>query len=156
MPATLTDLHTGHQPIQSWTREEPLFTGNQVIEAYLKGKQEGRTEVEIALNHLFNRNLEKAKSLTENLYSILRNMRIDVSVIHLKADSATAFTSLFVVSLEDYVGDKILDAISRGLEIQARESDESFSIDFSFTHNSPTLNVKAIISDGYFLRYGSI
>lgn len=138
---------------ENWYQSSDVVTHNDVIDAYLKGKEVGRDETKLAMNRLFQTNLSKAQENSEKLNTFLKKLGIEVSEIHLKADNLTDFMGLVIARQEDYVSDNFLKAIRAAREIKTYSSSDDFSINFSFTYMAKTLDENCLNADGYFLKY---
>ncbi len=55
----------------NWKKEESVYTGYHLIDAYLKGKQDGKDEMIKILTKQFKDNIDIATSISEKLYSCL-------------------------------------------------------------------------------------
>jgi hypothetical protein len=140
---------------ENWQQSKDVITHNDVIDAYLKGKEVGRDESKLAMNKLFQDNLTKAQDNSEKLNKYLKDIGIGISEIHLKADSLTDFMALVIASEEDYVSEKFLKAISLGREIKTYSHSDDFNINFYFTYQADTLNENCLHADGYFLKFNA-
>ncbi|MCY7311653.1 MAG: hypothetical protein LH619_12810 [Chitinophagaceae bacterium] len=152
MPAT-TQSKAQRLPQDSWEKQEDVITQNDVIDAYLHGRKQGRTDYQIAMNNLFEANLTRAQQASEKLYEDLKNLSISVDSIHLKADAVTNFMALIVADTKNYLDDNFLKGIRAGRKIKTTVDSSDFIINFIFTHNTKTLNEDFLDSDGYFLKY---
>jgi hypothetical protein len=141
------------QPQENWRQQYDAITHNDVIDAYLKGKQAGKDEAKIAMIKLFEVNLGKAQEKSEQLYDDLKEMGFTINSIHLKADTLTNFMALIVADMNDYVSEKFLNAITTSRELKKQSDSEDFTLNFYFTYHAETLNEHCLDSDGYFLKY---
>lgn len=141
------------QPQENWRQQYDAVTHNDVIDAYLKGKQAGKDEAKIAMVKLFEQNLAKAQEKSEQLYDELKGMGLNKNSLHLKADNLTNFMALIVADAKDYVDDKFLDAITASRLLKAQSDSDDFTLNFYFTYHADTLNENCLDSDGYFLKY---
>ena len=141
------------QPQENWRQQYDAVTHNDVIDAYLKGKQAGKDEAKIAMIKLFELNLAKAQKKSELLYDQLKGMGININSLHLKADDLTNFMALIITDVNDYVSEKFLDAISASRKLKATSDSDDFTLNFYFTYHGETLNEQCLDSDGYFLKY---
>jgi hypothetical protein len=151
--STSTQTKSYTQPQENWRQQYDAVTNNDVIDAYLKGKQAGKDESKIAMIKLFEHNLRMAQESAERLYDGLVSMGFAIKSIHLKADTLTNFMALVVADLNDYASEKFLDAISKGRELKMEKDAQDFNLNFYFTYQADTLNERSLDSDGYFLKY---
>jgi len=138
---------------ENWHQSYDVVTHNDVIDAYLKGKEVGRDEVKLAMYRLFQTNLSKAQDNSEKLNEQLKKIGINISQIHLKADNLTDFGALVIATKEDYISENFLKAISVARGIKKYSHSEDFCINFSFTYQAKTFDEDCLNADGYFLKY---
>ena len=151
--STTTVHKTSVKPQENWQQLEYAVTHNDVIEAYLHGKEVGRDLQKLAMNNLFQANLTKAQENSEKLNALLKEIGININTIHLKADNVSDFLALVVAKPEDYISDNFLKAISLSRDIKTYSHSKDFTINFNFTYLSDTLNEGCLLADGYFLKY---
>ena len=138
---------------QNWKKEESVYTGDHLIDAYLKGKQDGKDEIIEILTKQLKHNIDIATSVSEKLYSDAAKKKIRFKSIHLKADSITKFSALFVTKKEDFISDKFRDIFIIARKLKNEVENDSFYISFSFIPDSKDLNEKSLNADGFFLKY---
>lgn len=138
---------------RNWKKEESVYTGDDLIDAYLKGKQAARGEaVNILINQL-KENVGLAASVCEKLFSTAEKKKIHFNGIHLKADSLTTFSALFVAKKDDFISDKFRDVLISARKIKNEAEKDSFYISFSFMPESKSINENCLKADGFFLKY---
>lgn len=150
---TQTDKKSYVQPQENWRQQYDAVTHNDVIDAYLKGKQAGKDEAKLAMIKLFESNLSKAQQKSEELYSKFKEMGLSLNSIHLKADTLTTFMALIVADVNDYVSERFVEAITLSRELKQQTDTVDFNINFYFTYHADTLNESCLDADGYFLKY---
>ncbi len=148
-----TDIKPFSQPQENWRQQYDAVTHNDVIDAYLKGKQAGRDEAKIAMIKLFELNLGKAQEKSEELFETLKSMGFNITAIHLKADNITNFMALVIADYKDYVSENFLHAITISRNLKNNVDSADFTLNFYFTYQADTLNERCLESDGYFLKY---
>jgi hypothetical protein len=145
------------EPIHSlptnWRQEKDSFTGDDLIDAYLKGKQAGKNELINILSKQFETNLEIATTVSEKLFVEAKKKKIAPKEVHLKADGITNFSALFVVDKDDFVSDNFRQIFSLARKLKTKVETDSFYISFAFLPISNNLNEKSLHADGYFLKY---
>lgn len=153
MQTTVKQSITSPQIPQNWKKEESVYTGDHLIDAYLKGKQDGKDEMIKILTKQFKDNIGIATSISEKLYSEAAKKKIDFKTIHLKADGLTSFSALFIVKKDDFLSDKFRSIFVSARKLKNEVESDSFYISFSFVPDSEDLNEKCISADGFFLKY---
>ena len=152
--STLTIKKSSHENLSNnWRNQTNVITHNDVLDAYLAGKEAGKTEQQRVNQSLFDSNLEKAKELSEKLYLEISELGFDLKAIHLKADSITSFNALFIADTSDFLNDKFREAFIAARKSKIKNESHTFFISFTFTPNSKTLDESCLASDGYFIKY---
>ena len=136
-----------------WRKEEDVFTTDQVIQAYLKGLEDGQNANFKVLINQFKNNLKEAQKISESLIEKASHKRIELKEIHLKADSILNFEALFIADEKDFISDTFRDVYTCAREIKNDVQNENFYISFSFMPSSKHLNIKRLNADGYFYKY---
>ena len=154
MMATSISNRTSSPHQDNWQKQTNVVTHNDVIDAYLMGKDHGRNEMERVLKSVFRKNLDKAKSISEAFHKEVAELGFKLNSIHLKADEITSFIVLIICSQEDYVKDDFLKAFTAARRLKKENDQDDFSISFTFTYKADTLNERCLDSDGFFLKYG--
>jgi hypothetical protein len=151
---TNTSVHAiVSQNSEKWKREENVYTGNDLIDAYLQRKKAGQDEVFTILSKTFDENLERAMSLSERLYYDAESKNIRFKNIHLRAESLTKFAALFVAEKEDFVSDSFRNIFISARKIKNDENADDFYISFSFMPDVKSLNEDCLNADGFFMKY---
>lgn len=142
------------EPTPNWQTQPDVITANDVIDAYFKGKEDGRTEQDRVYRSQFGSNLEKAKFVSESLYKkITSELGLHLKTIHLKADSITSFCALFVSDGDDFLKNEFRQAFVLARTTKNENENDTFEISFLFTPDSKFLSEKTLASDGYFIKY---
>lgn len=137
----------------SWQKQTNVITHNDVLEAYLKGKEAGKTEQQRVNQSLFNKNLEKAQLLSEKLFKEISSTGLKIKAVHLKADAITSFFALFISDKDDFLKDEFRRVFILARKCKDENEDQTFNISFTFTPDSKTLDENCLASDGFFLKY---
>jgi len=137
----------------NWKKEESVYTGDHLIDAYLKGKEDGKNDMMKTLTKQFKDNMEIATSISEKLYAAAEERKINFKTIHVKAEGITKFSALVVAKMEDFLSDEFRDIFSVARKLKNEVESDHFYISFSFMPYSNGLNEKCITADGFFLKY---
>lgn len=138
---------------KNWKQEASVYTGDHLIDAYLRGKKDGGDEYRKILIKQFRTNIEIAAKVAEQLLSEATATNIEIKSIRLRAEGIFKFSALFVANANDYLTDEFRNLLIASRRLKAEVQSESFYISFSFIPFTESLNEKAIYSDGYFLTY---
>lgn len=138
---------------KNWAKSEDVFTGDDVIDAYLRGKEVGQNEHYRILSKQLEENINKAAELAENLFEEISKKGIHPIEIHLKAEDITKYKALVIVSKDDFIADNFRQVYTISRKIKNESESDNFYINFSFTPSSIHLNEQSLIFDGFFMKY---
>lgn len=128
------------------------FSENQVIDAYLKGKDDGREQTQKALINLFNVNINKAGHHTGLVANHLLKHGFTFHSAALKAVSFDEFQVIITVKEEDILSDSFLKVYDFTAKLEHESKEELYHISFVFTHNK-SINVDLLKSDGFIFEF---
>jgi len=143
-------------PVTGWTPEEKTYSANFVINAFLQGKESGRTENQRILIEKFESNLNSAGKATKELLEELNKLKISVVDVRLNPEQVTTFSIILIVAEKNYTSDGFLEAYSKAREIKKKYSSSTLYISFSFIPVNPNFNEACLIADGYSWKYAKI
>lgn len=153
MTTTESKKRGSHSLSNHWQKQTNAITYNDVSEAYLKGKEAGKTEQQRVNQSLFTNNLNKAKEISEKLFEEITNSGLKIKAIHLKAEAITSFNALFVSDKNDFLKDEFRNVFILARKYKSENENETFNISFTFTPDSNTLDENCLASDGFFVKY---
>lgn len=136
-----------------WTEKDSVITGDQLIDAYMKGKEAGKSEYENVMLSKFQNNIKLATESSEAVMKQASKLKIQVVNAHIKAESVTKFSALIVVDLNDFISDKFRKIYTLSREIKTKYESTTFTIDYTFMPFSDHIDENRINSDGFFLKY---
>ncbi len=140
--------------LKNWATNEYIYTGDHLIDAYLKGLKDGKDEQQKILTQKFAENLDVATHAAEQLLASAKELGVHFSDIRLKSDGITQFTALFVTDVDAFVSDHFRQVYTLARNLKTNVESDSFFIDFSFMPATAPINENTINADGYFLKYG--
>ena len=135
-------------------RDKKVFSSDEMIDAYFKGKSDALKETEQMLQNNFIENLASAKKLCENIYIHLKENNINCKKVLLRPFSITTFDSLFIVPKKDYISSDFIAFYKYAQTIKNEHNKELFYFDVAFMPYSNKIDNVRISSDGYTLSYG--
>lgn len=146
--------HTINEPIgNNWKQNSATYTGDDLIDAFIQGKQAGRDEKKKEMLERVSRNVVKATKLSEELYNTAINQEFNLFEIHLKAESISTYTALFLVDNKDFLSDRFRSVYTIARQLKNKADSDTFYISFSFTPKSEQLSENCLVADGFFLKY---
>jgi hypothetical protein len=145
--------HTASLP-KDWTPATDRITADDVIDAYFKGKEDGKEAHFEKLKQDFFLNLKTASSIAEELFEMGQDQDLHLQEMHLKVDGFNSFNILYLVDENIYDSPKFREAYILSRVIKNKWKSDRLNINFSFTALSESLSINCLATDGYFLRYG--
>lgn len=137
---------------QNW-KEEDSYTSNQMIDTYFQGFKDGKDEIFNKLNKQLRLNIKKATTVSEKIFTEAKSKNVAFKSIHLKAEDIYNFNALFIIDQEDFLNDKFKNILKIARNFKEEATKENFYISINFAPFSENLNEKAILADGFFLKY---
>lgn len=140
---------------KDWQSAKPEITADDVIDAYFKGKEDGKKEKIEKIKSEFFVNLKLATSIAEELYETGNENNLKLEGIRLKARGLRSFDILFLVDDEMFVSDQFREAYVLSRAIKNKYKSEIVTYSFSFTPHTENLNEDCLTADGFFMKYGT-
>ena len=138
----------------SWKVKRDSFTGDELIEAYLKGVKEGIDNFQKVLLSKLDENITHAKQLGSLFIDNLNKNNLVCTSAHLKYLDIIQYKIIFVLNAKVYFD---FDAMTKFYELaysfEAENSNNDFSIEVSFIPEIESINNNQLISDGYIFKY---
>lgn len=139
-----------------FTEHKPeSFTYDDMIDAYLKGVEEGVAQTRKALRKQLEENLNRAAKHTSRVISEIKNKNFDVHSARLKIHDWDEVEVLIVVPQDHFLDSRFLEIYDLINEYEKEFSNEEqlYSITFSFIDYAESLDQEQIESDGFLLEY---
>lgn len=156
MTPTIDTLQTNKDWIQK-SKAEDLFSSDEVINAYLKGKSEGfELQKKILLNKL-TENINQATTATNQVIKFLKKNKFNSISAHLKINSFTDLSVLIMILEEDFLDSKMLEVYNFIAQLETNNDDGMYNLEFSFCdRNKSDFDENKLITDGYLLKHKKI
>ncbi len=135
--------------------ERDGYTVNHVIEAYVQGKEFGKTMADKALTHVFSNNIEKTVGIEKEVVKHLKEQKFSPLASYLKVHSFYAFQVLIVVTEDNFNSDDFLKVYDYIHDVELKENSELYNISFNFTNSSDYFNENHLKTDGYLVKIRS-
>lgn len=134
------------------TSQQKLFTGDQVIDAYLTGKREGlQIAQKVFLDQLKN-NLDKSGEKVTDLLHHLNARDIHNNEAFLKINSWNYLTILISVKEEDFFKESFLPVYDFVEELEEDLNTDTCTVNFSFVDYQEEINDYVLHCDGFVLK----
>lgn len=138
----------------NWLKDDSVFTADNLIDAYIQGKEKGRNEAFNILRQQLISNIDLAKTTAEKVFDKAISKKIDARSVRIKANGLSQFTALFIVGKDDFISDSFKEVYTLARKEKNNVTSENFYINFSFMPDTGNINEQALAADGYFLKYG--
>lgn len=145
---------TGYK--KSWTITEPkehAYSSDDVINAYIKGTQEGLQHAQRALIAILDKNVERTSKLSAEILTYIHNNGFKAISAFLKIESWDSFSVLITIEEDDFLNDSFLKIYSYVSEIENKNNNDLYSLSFIFTDYNEDFDQKHINADGFILKH---
>jgi hypothetical protein len=136
-----------------WSRD--LFTADEVLDAYEKGKEAGKVEEYEAKVAKFKDNLIRALNFSDGVFQKLKAILTQPAWgMKMRVDGFSSFSVIIVISKIDFVSpeiEKVYNLLHGEMEQFNTGNDIHWS--FALMPHRGKLNEPALSSDGYTLKY---
>ena len=133
--------------------EKDYFTSNELIEAYLKGKEEQKNENQKILLEKLDANLKEAKLIVEKIAKEINKNKFKLFSSYLRINNIVKYDAIFDILTDDFTSDNFDKIYDFSRKIKKDVNTNTFNINFTFMPHSENLNVKRIGSEGFIFRY---
>ena len=151
-----TPVVKGSKELEAWKKVAPktseYFSGDEVIDAYYKGKNSGIAQSQKALIELFKGNISKAGVHTRTVVEYLAANSFKFHSASLKAISFDELQVIVIVDENDILKDEFLKVYDFTAKLELDVRQELYYISFIFAH-SQNLNAESLTSDGFVFEY---
>lgn len=146
---------TGNRTSSNWILkpEKDYFTHDELIDAYLKGKEAQKNENKKILIEKLEANLKKAQDIVENLVEEIRNKGFKIYKSYLRINNIVKFDAIFDISIEDYTSDAFDEIYEKSQEIKKIVNSDTFHLNLTFMPHNDNLNEQRVVRDGFIFSY---
>ena len=132
-----------------------IFTNDDVIDAYLKGKEVGIKETKQLLVDKLNENIGKSANFTDSMLTFLRKNNFNPISAHLKINAYNDFVILVTLPEDEFISEEFLVSYNFAATIEEQVlNDKYYNVMFMFSdREEETFNKSLLASDGFFLDY---
>lgn len=133
--------------------EKDFFTHDELIDAYLMGKEQQKNDNQRILLEKLEANVSLAKSIVETLVEEIENINFKPHNSYLRINNITKFDAIFVVAMDDFISEKFDEIYALSQKLKKDHNNDTFYINFTFMPFTDNLNEKRINCEGFFLKY---
>lgn len=131
-----------------------MFTGDELIEAYLQGCKEGIDQYKKVLLNKLSENISLAQKLGSVFIGRLNGNGIVCSGAHLKYMDIERYKIIFVLNPDVYYNfDAMAPIYEMAYSFEAEKSAEDFFIEIAFLPKVDSINQNRLVSDGFIFEY---
>lgn len=139
---------------QSWALRNDSFTGDALIEAYLKGCSEGVERFKKKLMQKLQHNIELAQNFGTDFINEVNRQGVICTMAHLKYLEINRYKVIFVLNKEIYYDlEKMRPYYLLAEKFEDRNSTEEFMLELAFIPEVESINTHRLISDGFIFHY---
>lgn len=135
--------------------ENSIYTNDDIIDAYLKGKEVGFKEKEQLFVEKLNENIQKSAHLTKSIFAYLKNNGFNPKSAHLKINSFYSFVILVTVPENEYISENFLETYDYASALENETlNDKYFNPMFIFSdREEDSFNKNLLVTEGFFMDY---
>jgi hypothetical protein len=132
---------------------------NQVLDSYLKGKEEGykqaMSELGDGVKARINRNFSTATTVSLKIEKEIKKLfgKSSAANLLLRADTISRFCLAILLTEDEFYSEKKYQLREKLLKIKQEANKGDFSIDFTILPTHEGLNTQKLSLDGYTLQY---
>lgn len=124
-----------------------------MIDAYLKGKQDGLEQQQRLIIEKLVSNINKAGKDTSSILSYLRTLKLNPISAYLKINSWDDFAILVILPQEDFLDSRMLSAYEYITDFEKKVADEMYHIQVTICDTEDTIDENYVRSDGFTLKH---
>jgi hypothetical protein len=131
-----------------------IATNNDIINAYLEGRKDGKEDAFKEIVETLIVNLEAAQNISEAFYHSINQAGKHCFKAYLKVENIEEFRIIYLIETSFFYSEEIDSIYGKAIEIRKTKNKEGFNISFSFLPYNQSLNESKLSADGYVLNYG--
>lgn len=133
--------------------KEKLFSSDHVIDAYLKGKNDGLEQQQRLVIKKLVSNIDKSGKDTTQILSFFKKEGFNPISAFLRVNSWDDFSILIVLPQEEFLDDKILSVYNFLSKLENKVSEDMYQIQVSICDTEEHIDENYVRSDGFALKY---
>lgn len=133
--------------------KDKLFSSDHVIDAYLKGKNDGLEQQQRLIIEKLVSNINKAGKHTTSILSFLRKKKLNPISAYLRLNSWDDFSILIILPQDEFLDKRILSVYNYISELENEVDEEMYHIHVSVCDTEDKIDENYIRSDGFALKH---
>ncbi len=151
---SITKTKTEKKSSYNWIQhEEKYYTSDDLINAYLKGKEEQKNSGNKELSETLDKNFKKAQKIVESLNKKIIDLKFDIYEAYLRIIDINRFDTIFAIKQDDYLLDEFDSVYDLSRNLEKKNNKNGFYIDIIFMPYTKNLNKDSLISNTYYFTY---
>ncbi|MFW5657765.1 MAG: hypothetical protein ACOC31_04515 [Bacteroidota bacterium] len=133
--------------------EKEFFTHDELIDAYLRGKEDQKNENQKVLLEKLEKNIKYAQQIVEKIADEITNSGFKTHKSYLRINNIIKYDAVFDISLDDFTSDEFDKIYQFSRNLKNKVNTETFNINFTFMPHTNNLNEKRIVCEGFIFTY---
>jgi hypothetical protein len=133
--------------------KDKLFSSDHVIDAYLKGKNDGLEQQQRLIIEKLVSNINKAGKNTSDILSFLRKKKLNPISAYLRINSWDDFSVLIILPQDEFLDKKMISVYNYISELENKVDEEMYHIQVSFCDTEDNIDENYVRSDGFALKH---
>jgi hypothetical protein len=133
--------------------KDKLFSSDHVIDAYLKGKNDGLEQKQRLIIEKLVSNINKAGKDTTDILSFLKKKRLNPISAYLRINSWDDFSILVILPQEEFLDKKMLSVYDYISELENKVDEDMYHIQVSVCDTEDNIDENYVRSDGFALKH---
>jgi hypothetical protein len=133
--------------------KDKLFSSDHVIDAYLKGKNDGLEQQQRLIIEKLISNINKAGKNTSNILSFLRKKKLNPISAYLRINSWDDFSILITLPQVEFLDKKMLNVYDYISELESKVDENMYHIQVSVCDTEDNIDENYVRSDGFALKH---
>jgi hypothetical protein len=133
--------------------KDKLFSSDHVIDAYLKGKNDGLEQQQRLIIEKLVSNINKAGKDTTDILSFLKKKKLNPISAYLRINSWDDFSILVILPQEEFLDKKMLSVYDYISELENKVDEDMYHIQVSVCDTEDNIDENYVRSDGFALKH---
>lgn len=133
--------------------KEKLYSSDHVIDAYLKGKDDGLEQQQRLIFEKLVSNMEKAGRDTLKVWTLLKDNKFNPIGAYLRINSWDDFSMLIILNQKDFLDERMLRVYEHISEIESNVEEDMYRIQVSICDTEDQIDENYVRSDGFALKF---
>lgn len=141
---------------ENWDFTSPkdiFFSSDHVIDAYLKGKNDGLEQGQKLILDKLIININKSGKHTSDIFKFLKSKKFNPISAYLKITSWDDFTILFVLPEREFIDKKIISIYDYISDFETKVAEDLYYLQIIICDSTDKIDEDYIKSDGFVLKH---